>query len=113
MNQTPVVEKPGPDQQQRQRTKSGSRPADYEMKDFTESAGELVRLFLKRSRQKAEKFLKQFKGVFWSILELHWIKVVYITAFVCAVSEVIAQSKTKTQHRQEQRFMEVLNKTQE
>ncbi|XP_058977404.1 piezo-type mechanosensitive ion channel component isoform X1 [Musca domestica] len=88
MNQTPVVEKPGPDQQQRQRTKSGSRPADYEMKDFTESAGELVRLFLKRSRQKAEKFLKQFKGVFWSILELHWIKVVYITAFVCAVSEV-------------------------
>ncbi|XP_061387331.1 piezo-type mechanosensitive ion channel component [Musca vetustissima] len=88
MNQTPVVEKPGPDQQQRQRTKSGSRPADYEMKDFTESAGELIRLFLKRFRQKAEKLLKQFKGVFWSILELHWIKVVYITAFVCAVSEV-------------------------
>ncbi|XP_073827088.1 piezo type mechanosensitive ion channel component isoform X2 [Musca autumnalis] len=88
MNQTPMVDKPGPDQQQRQRTKSGSRPADYEMKDFTESAGELVRLFLKRFRQKAEKFLKQFKGVFWSILELHWIKVVYITAFVCAVSEV-------------------------
>ncbi|XP_075153442.1 piezo type mechanosensitive ion channel component isoform X2 [Haematobia irritans] len=88
MNQTPVVEKSGPDSQHRQRTKSGSRPADYEMKDFTESAGELVRLFLRRFRQKAEKFLKHFKGVFWSILELHWIKVVYITAFVCAVSEV-------------------------
>ncbi|XP_013104296.2 piezo-type mechanosensitive ion channel component isoform X3 [Stomoxys calcitrans] len=88
MNQTPMVEKPGPDNQQRQRTKSGSRPADYEIKDFTESAGELVRLFLRRFRQKAEKFLKHFKGVFWSILELHWIKVVYITAFACAVSEV-------------------------
>lgn len=103
MNQMPVVEKTGPDNQQRQRTKSGSRPADYEMKDFTESAGELVRLFLKRFRQKAEKFLKHFKGVFWSILELHWIKVVYITAFVCAVSEVITRANEV--------FMEVFDPT--
>lgn len=91
MNQTPIVEKQDPDTHHRQRTKSCSRPAEHEVKDFTESAGELVRLFLKRFRTNAEKFLKQFKGVFWSILELHWIKVVYITAFVCAVSEVISR----------------------
>lgn len=73
----------------RHKSRTYSRVNESEGMEFVESAGNLIKLFLIRCRNKAEVFFKHFKGVFWRLLELHWIKVVYITAFICAVSEVI------------------------
>lgn len=88
MNQpTEVVERDS-EERVRHKSRTTSRVAESEGLEFVESAGNLIRLFLKRCRHKTEVFFKHFKGVIWRLLELHWIKVVYITAFVCAVSEV-------------------------
>ena len=73
----------------RHKSRTYSRVNESEGMEFVESAGNLIKLFLARCRNKAEVFFKNFKGVFWRLLELHWIKVVYVTAFICAVSEVI------------------------
>ncbi|XP_065355463.1 piezo-type mechanosensitive ion channel component [Calliphora vicina] len=89
MNQpTEAVERDSEEEPVRHKSRTTSRVAESEGLEFVESAGNLIRLFLNRCRHKTEVFFKHFKGVIWRLLELHWIKVVYITAFVCAVSEV-------------------------
>lgn len=89
MNQPTVVKQTDLEDGDRVRHKSRtSRVTESEGMEFVESAGNLIRLFLKRCRRRTEMFFKHFKGVIWRLLELHWIKVVYITAFTCAVSEV-------------------------
>lgn len=77
------------DEPVRHKPRTYSRVNESEGMEFVESAGNLIKLFLIRCRNRAEVFFKNFKGVFWRLLELHWIKVVYLTAFICAVSEVI------------------------
>ncbi|XP_037894241.1 piezo-type mechanosensitive ion channel component isoform X3 [Glossina fuscipes] len=64
------IEKP----ERRRRSKSPIRPS-------------LIRTFLKRVLYKLWIFYKNLKDISWRILELHWIKVVYGSAFFCAVSE--------------------------
>uniref|UniRef100_A0A1A9WMD8 Piezo-type mechanosensitive ion channel component n=1 Tax=Glossina brevipalpis TaxID=37001 RepID=A0A1A9WMD8_9MUSC len=64
------LEKP----ERRRRSKSPIRPS-------------LIRTFLKRVLYKLWIFYKNLKDISWRILELHWIKIVYLTAFFCAVSE--------------------------
>ncbi|XP_055851574.1 piezo-type mechanosensitive ion channel component isoform X3 [Episyrphus balteatus] len=52
------------------------------------SIKDLIHRFLSEFKSRARNFAKNFKGVCWRFLELHLIKAVYISAFVCCVSEV-------------------------
>ncbi|EDW25357.1 GL26552 [Drosophila persimilis] len=56
--------------------------------DFETSVRDLVRISFRKIKNKSEYIFKNFKDVFWRFLELHIMKAVYITAFVCSVSEV-------------------------
>ncbi|XP_055921322.1 piezo-type mechanosensitive ion channel component isoform X4 [Eupeodes corollae] len=48
----------------------------------------LILRFLSEFKSRTRNIAKNFKGVCWRFLELHLIKAVYISAFVCCVSEV-------------------------
>lgn len=49
----------------------------------------LFRAFIKRSIFITKHFLKDSKDVAWHMLELHLIKLVYITAFICCINQVM------------------------
>lgn len=51
-------------------------------------AAKLLVLSLKRIRAITKHYFIVSKKLFWRFLELHIIKAVYVTAFVCAVSQV-------------------------
>lgn len=63
------------------------KPTKTEPRGSNEAAKLLVSS-LKRIRKITKHYFIVSKKLFWRFLELHIIKAVYITAFVCAVSQV-------------------------
>lgn len=57
--------------------------------DLAMSTVHLVHLFIKKMWSKFKQMCRYLKRYIWPFMELHLIKLVYLTAFVCAVKEVI------------------------